>query len=82
MYSINAMKIFTFVIFSFLLTACMPPEVWKKPGVDTVEESRLRKECYKSSEGDGVSTSLEVTSKFDRCMKNSGFIKTPQWQQN
>lgn len=60
----------------------MPPEVWKKPGADTVEESRLRKECYKVSEGDGVSASYEVTAKFDKCMKNSGFIKTPQWQQN
>jgi hypothetical protein len=58
----------------------MAPEVWKKPGADTAEESRLRKECYRASEGDGVTTSFDVTAKFDRCMKNSGFIKTSQWQ--
>jgi hypothetical protein len=60
----------------------MPPEVWKKPGAASGEEAKIRKECYKLAEGDGVSTNLEVTLKFDVCMKNSGFIKTPQWQQN
>jgi len=82
MYSISAVKIYAYIIFLLFLSACMAPEVWKKPGANTVEEARLRKECYKIAEGDGISTSLEVTSKFDRCMRNSGFIKTSQWQQN
>ncbi len=74
------MKVFALLTL-ILLSACMPPQVWKKPGVDTIEEAKLRKDCYITAEGDGVSTSLEVTSRFDNCMKNAGFIRVPQWQQ-
>lgn len=69
------------ILFGIALTACAPPEVWKRPGTDSVEESRLRKACYKLAEGDGISSTAEVTVKFDNCMKSSGFIKVPQWQQ-
>ena len=69
------------VLFAIALSACAPPEVWKRPGTDTVEESRIRKACYKLAEGDGISSTAEVTVKFDNCMKSSGFLKVPQWQQ-
>ena len=82
MLAINSMRGFAFIFISLMASGCMPPEVWKKSGADSVEESKIRKSCYKFSEGDGISSSLEVTSKFDKCMRNAGFNKVPQWQQN
>jgi hypothetical protein len=64
-----------------MISGCVPPEVLEKPVFASVEESKIRKKCYKIADGDGVSTSFDVTSKFDMYMRNSGFIKTPQWQQ-
>jgi hypothetical protein len=82
MSAINFMRGFAFILISLLASGCMSPEVWKKSGADPVEESKIRKSCYKISEGDGISSNLEVTSKFDKCMRNAGFNKVPQWQQN
>lgn len=79
---INLNKYWLLGVCMLLLSGCMPPEVWKKPGADTAEEARIRKACYKLAEGDGVSTNSEVTVRFDNCMKNSGFLKVPQWQNN
>ncbi len=82
MSAIKLTKYPLFLICVLMVCGCMPPEVWKKPGADSVEEARIRKACYKSAEGDGISSSAEVTAKFDGCMKSSGFIKVPQWQNN
>lgn len=81
MWVIKLIKHLHLVLFVIVLSACAPPEVWKRPGTDTVEESRIRKACYKLAEGDGISSTAEVTAKFDSCMRSSGFLKVPQWQQ-
>lgn len=78
---IKLIKHLHLALFVMGLIACAPPEVWKKPGADTAEESRIRKACYRLAEGDGVSSNVEVTAKFDNCMRSSGFLKVPQWQQ-
>ena len=78
---IKLIKSWPLIFVGISLIACAPPEVWKRPGTDTVEESRIRKACYKLAEGDGISSTAEVTAKFDNCMKSSGFLKVPQWQQ-
>lgn len=64
----------------FLLSACMPPAVWTKPGVTTEQINAERAKCYQTaSDAAGVNQDRR-TSLYEDCMERGGFVKVPQWQ--
>ena len=66
--------------FLVLLSGCMPPAVWTKPGVTTEQINAARAKCYQTaSDAAGVNQDRR-TSLYEDCMERGGYVKVPQWQ--
>jgi hypothetical protein len=73
------MKLILAVSLVSALSGCMPQEVWRKAGADTLTTNQARSTCYAESEKNRPASEAIIYQAFEACMKNAGYQKAPQW---
>jgi len=73
------MKLILAISLLSALLGCMPQEVWKRAGADTLTTNQARSVCYAEAEKNRPATEAVIDQAFESCMKKAGYQKAPQW---